>query len=60
MSNNIPTFTSLIKFSTPILVSVQNKKPSDSKSLIPISEEMRTEELLSQIIPPKEYVLEHG
>jgi len=60
MSSKIPTFTSLIKFSTPILVSVQNKKPSDQKSLIPISEEMRTEELLSQIIPPKEYVLEHG
>jgi len=42
MSNNIPTFTSLIKFSTPVLVSVQNKKENKV-----ISEEMRTEELLS-------------
>jgi len=47
MSNNIPTFTSLIKFSTPVLVSVQNKKTGEAKTVIPINEEMRTEELLS-------------
>jgi len=60
MSNNIPTFQSLIKYSTPQLVSVSNKKVLDQNKNKPITEEMRTEELLSLIIPPKEYVLEHG
>jgi hypothetical protein len=39
---------------------MSSKKQLDINKSKPLTEEIRTEELLSMIIPPKEYVLEHG
>ncbi len=73
---SLPIHNSLIKYSTPILVSISGKKAvkskkdpqlsSPSKTLSsPISdsknkEENRTEDILNQIIPPKEHLLPNG
>lgn len=66
MSNVIPTHFSLVKYSTPVLVSVAGKKNKDGKSgkdkpsAQALKESHKTEDTLSQILPPKEYVLENG
>lgn len=58
-----------MKYSTPVLVSVAGQKKDgkgkkDSKSLKEKDpdelENERTEDLLRQMLPPKEYVLENG
>ena len=61
--------SSLVKYSTPVLVSVAAKKP-DQKSkkdhnLPPLEKgikdsSLRIEDILNQIIPPKEFVDENG
>ena len=71
MMTNLPAFSSLVKFSTPTLVSVAGgkKQNKDKKKELPPVEkggkkdkdsDRRTEEILNKIIPPKEYVLENG
>lgn len=66
------THSSLIKFSTPVLVSTSGKRSQaktskDNKSQSPmksstkkITEENRTEDILNEIIPPKEHLLPNG
>jgi dynein light intermediate chain len=66
------THSSLIKFSTPVLVSTsgkrnQGKNSKENKSQSPLkptgkklTEENRTEDILNEIIPPKEHLLPNG
>ena len=66
------THSSLIKYSTPVLVSTSGKRSQakaskDNKLQSPtkssakkITEENRTEDILNEIIPPKEHLLPNG
>ena len=54
---SLPTHFSLVKYSTPVLVSVAKKSTKGKKELDKGKEKNRTEDILNKIIPPKEYTL---
>ncbi|KAM3134460.1 28 kDa inner dynein arm light chain [Paramecium bursaria] len=72
MEDFVPQLNSLVKYSTPVLVSVAGKSQSTSDSPNKASkvkrsnsqekqqEKMSTQEILTQNLPPKEYRLKNG
>lgn len=68
MSQGLNTQQSLVKYSTPVLVSVAGKKKESkgqkgqAASVLDKSQrdKHRTEDILNEILPPKEYYLENG
>ncbi|CAD8055178.1 unnamed protein product [Paramecium primaurelia] len=70
MEDFVPSLNSLVKYSTPVLVSVAGKntgekKDAQAKQQVRVNspgrqEKMITQEILQQNLPPKEYRLKNG